>query len=134
MGNNLWIQKHVAGGGLAPLDESAMENIFGQHAPQKRDGCWIVDLGNREGGELYYDAGDSCAMFAHFGGPRLIALIFEFLKQTGTVAYWPDEAPCGAVADVRALATLPQDMVDMIRPVVVACPEELERTICGRPI
>ncbi|MBR0910170.1 hypothetical protein [Bradyrhizobium japonicum] len=90
-----------------------------------------MDLGDRDGAELYYGAGGNSMMLAHYGGPRLVALIFDFLQRTGSVAYWPGEAPCGAVADAAVLATLPQDMVDTIRPVAVASPEELDKAICG---
>jgi hypothetical protein len=132
MGNSLWIQKHVEGGETVPLDETAMEEIFGRYAIRREAECWVLELGNQEGGELYYRAGGDSAMFAHYGGPRLLALIFEFLKRASAVAYWPDVAPCGAVTDAAVLSTLPQDMVEAIRPTVVSSPEELDLAICGR--
>lgn len=132
MGNALYIQT-LANGEPVALDGIAMEEIFGRHARQRSDGCWLVDLGGREGGELCYEAGDDCATFTHYGGRRLINLIFEFLPRTGAVAYWPDDAPCGAITDAAVLAELPQDMIEAIRPVIVSSSRELEKAICGQP-
>lgn len=128
MGNNLWLQKWENGAWVA-LDMDALADVFGQHTSSRDGSCWVLDLGDG-GGELYYRPGDNSAMFAHFGGARLIALIFDYLKRTCSIAFWPDEAPSGAVADAAAMVALPQDMVDAIAPVLVSSPVELEKAIC----
>lgn len=66
-------------------------------------------------------------MFNHFGGDQFFALLFQYLSETRSIAYWPGNGCTAAVADPSVIHELPADMIQQLRPVLVRSADELAR-------
>jgi hypothetical protein len=96
MGNNLWVQRFKAGEVVAV--DPLFDEMFAPYATTTAvDG--FLSLNFCDGAaELYHRPGDMGATFAHFGGEGIVDVLYDFLKRSrGSVAFWPEDAPCGAV-------------------------------------
>jgi hypothetical protein len=82
--------------------------------------------------ELYHRPGSTGAMFAHFGGEDIVAVLYDFLKRSrGPVAFWLEDAPCGAVGHASDLSEMHPGLIATVDPRVVASPAALSSTIRG---
>lgn len=63
-----------------------MDETFGRHAIRRDADCWIIEIGDRERGELSHRPRrrKRCDV-RHYGGHQLFALILELLGWTGAV-------------------------------------------------
>jgi hypothetical protein len=75
-----------------------------------------------------YVRGDA-HMFNHFGGTQFFDCLFEYIRQSRGVAYWPGEKCSAAIADHALFAELPSDMIEALHPVVVGSGAELRQAI-----
>lgn len=124
MGNDLIVQRFKAGECAA--DDPLFEEIFAPFVIVEREGFRRLDFGDGQS-ELYG------TMFAHFHSEmRMFDLLVDFLKRSrGSVAYWHDEAPCGAVGQASDLAELHPELVRIVDPKVVSSGKDLGDLICG---
>jgi hypothetical protein len=124
VGNNLWIQRFRAGEVVAidPL----FEEIFAPFAIVTDCEFRRLDFGDGQA-ELYYRPGGNSGMFAHFHSELVMfEMLFDFLKRSrGSVAFWPDEKPCGAVGHASDLADMDPDLIETVDPRVVTAPRHL---------
>jgi hypothetical protein len=132
MGNNLWVQRFKAGQVVAidPL----FEEMFAPYAIAADGEFRSLDFGDGAA-ELYYRPGETGAMFAHFGGESIVELLYDFLKRSrGSVALWPEDAPCGAVGQASDLKEMHQGLIEKVDPRVVASPAALSSMIRGESV
>jgi hypothetical protein len=129
MGNNLWVQRFKAGEVIAV--DPLFDEMFAPYATAAVDGFLSLDFGDGAA-ELYHRPGDMGAMFAHFGGEGLVAVLYDFLKRSrGSVAFWPEDTPCGAVGQASDLTEMHPGLIKTVDPRVVASPAALSSMIRG---
>ena len=124
MGNDLIVQRFKDGESVE--NDPLFEQIFAPFAVVERDGFRRLDFGDGQS-ELYG------TMFAHFHSEmRMFELLVDFLNRSrGSVAYWHDEAPCGAVGQTSDLAEMPPELVEIVDPKVVSTGKDLRDLIWG---
>jgi hypothetical protein len=112
----------------ASTDE--FERVFGPFEVERDETCSFRRLRFNDRGEAdAYISGAGAFMFNHFGGEEFFERLFEFLAETGSVAYWPGADCAAAVASSMSLSQLPADMRRSLRPAVVHSHSELMQRI-----
>jgi hypothetical protein len=125
---DLFVDRFEAGRPIG-ASEQGFEKVFGPHVT-KRDVAFSfcrLSFGEHAGADAYL--GDGAFMFNRFSGERFFALLFEYLSDTRSVAYWPGEGCSAAVVDASLVIELPEDMIKQLRPAVVRSSVELAQTI-----
>jgi hypothetical protein len=120
MSFDLFVQR-FQNGEVATFPREAFEEIFGRDALDPKFPIEGVAYPDGSHAEIYGNDADhlDSLMFTHFGGDRVFALIFELAERTGSVIYWPDEAPSLAVTDATVIAHIPADCLRSIGPAEV---------------
>jgi hypothetical protein len=127
---DLFVDRFEAGQPVGPSAEG-FERVFGPYVTNSEParGYKRLSFGDDAGADAYF--GDGAGMFNHFGGEQFFALLFRYLSETRSVAYWPGKGCSAAVADPGVMHELPPDMIDQLRPALVRSADDLTQIVLG---
>lgn len=89
-----------------------MDQVFGANLSINEDDFARVGFTDGSGGQMFFSEGDDLhgVMFNHCGGEAFWNALFDLLKRTGSVLFWPGGGGY-LVADMAVVAHLPRGMV-----------------------
>ena len=127
MSFDLFVDRFEAGRSIGASAE-IFEKVFGPYVIERDKTFRRLSLGEDAGTDAYLDGSGAC-MFNHFGGEHFFALLFQYLSEARSIAYWSGEGCSAAVVDPTLLGELPAEMIKALRPAVVRSSAELAQTI-----
>jgi len=99
----------------APFDRAVFDEIFGPYIVERSAGFVRIQYPNRGGGaDTYVEDTPSLdhMMFSHWGGDMFLDGMYELIKRTKSVIYWPNVERMSAVTDHETLTHLPTWLTD----------------------
>lgn len=119
-------------GELVPYDRAIFDEIFGPWVFAREADFVEVGFADGSGGQIYVDDTPEIDSITvnRGGGEAFTAALFELMKRTGSVLYWPGGG-C-LVTDPSFVNCLPQDWVEHLgTPIVISQPSEIRARIAA---
>ena len=122
--------QHFTGGECSTFPRALVESSFGPFVVHRTDSFIRVRYPDDSGADMWFDNVENIdhIMFNHCGGNTFTKAMFELMKRTGSVIYWPGGR--AVVADRSVIDTLPPDIVKALgTPTVISAPQEIRDAI-----
>lgn len=97
----------------AKFKRAMFDEVFGASLTANEDGFASAAFPDDSGGQMFFGDGDEIdgVMFNHCGGEAFSNAMYELMKRTGSVIFWPGSGGY-VVADRAVVAHLPPGMMD----------------------